>query len=58
MTTEASELEGMVKNVYRKWQEGDREEINRCRQFFTAACDGRATPRIMDYLRSLDHEVN
>jgi CDP-glycerol glycerophosphotransferase (TagB/SpsB family) len=58
MTTEAAQLENMVRDVYRQWQEGDRTEIQRCRQFFTAACDGQATRRIMSYLWSLDSEVN
>ncbi len=58
MTTEASELEPMVRSVYRRWQEGDRTEIEKCRQRFTAACDGHATERILSYLRGMDQEVN
>lgn len=58
MTTEASELEPMVRSVYRRWQEGDRREIEKCRQRFTAACDGHATERILSYLRGMDQEVN
>lgn len=54
MTTDAAELEDLVKTVYRQWLEGDREEIYRCRERFTAACDGKATRRILDYLYSLD----
>lgn len=54
MTTDAAQLEPLVKDVYRRWLDGDREDIHRCRQWFTSACDGRATQRILDYLYGLD----
>lgn len=51
MTTDATRLDSMVNRVYEQWLEGDREDIDRCREMFTSACDGGATARIMAYLR-------
>lgn len=53
-TTDATILDALVKDVYQQWINGDREEIIRCRQLFTAACDGKATQRIMNYLQSAE----
>ena len=54
LTGVASCLDEMVRRVYREWQEGDREDINRCRNLITKACDGRATERILKYLHNID----
>ena len=51
ITTDAAELEDMIKRVYTEWEHGDREDIMRCKEMFTAACDGNATKRIMEYLQ-------
>jgi len=53
LTGDASCLDEMVRRVYREWQEGDREDINRCRNQITKACDGRATERILEYLHNM-----
>lgn len=50
-TQDAAQLETMIPDVYRQWSEGQREEIDRCRQIFTSACDGKATERIFAYLQ-------
>ena len=50
MTTDAHHLDDMVRRVYRQWQEGDDEDIRRCRELLTSACDGHATERILAYL--------
>lgn len=52
MTTDATQLEAVVKTAYRNWLAGDREDIIQCKQRFAAACDGRATQRIFDYVHS------
>lgn len=49
-TQDAAQLERMIPEVYRQWQEGDQEEIERCKKIFTSACDGNATARIFAYL--------
>lgn len=54
MTTDAACLDAMVRRVYGEWQAGDREDIRRCRELITAACDGGATARIWDYLHNTD----
>ena len=53
MTTDATALDVLIKDVYQQWLDGDREEIDRCKEQFTAACDGKATERILAYLHSL-----
>lgn len=58
MTTDAAQLEELVRNVYRQWLAGDREDIVRCKEMFAAACDGGATERILAYLQSLEKEKN
>ena len=50
-TDDAGQLEMLVRDVYQRWQAGDREEIVRCKERFAAACDGKATERILDYLK-------
>ena len=50
MTTDPSQLESLVKQTYKQWLDGDREDILRCKSFFTSACDGKATQRIFEYL--------
>ena len=47
---EAEELVDMIKDVYQKWEDGDREDIERCKEMLTASCDGHATERIWEYL--------
>ena len=56
LTTNAGELETMVKTVYQQWLSGDREEINQCRNRFAADCDGGATLRIWNYLHNPEKE--
>lgn len=53
-TSDASKLEELVKTTYQQWQEGDRQEIERCKQRFVSACDGNATARIMRYLEEME----
>ena len=52
MTTDPAQLESLVKQVYQQWLDGDREDILRCKAFFTSACDGKATQRILQYLHN------
>lgn len=52
-TTNANELESMVKTVYQQWLRGDRQEIRQCRERFASCCDGKATPRILQYLEEM-----
>lgn len=54
LITSAEHLDETVKRVYDEWLDGDREDILRCKQQITAACDGKASQRIMNYLYSLD----
>lgn len=53
LTTEAVGLDAMVKRVYEEWKAGDMEDIIRCKEMFTAACDGHATERILEFLQNL-----
>lgn len=53
LTTDARNLDAMVKRVYREWQDGDREDIRRCRETLVSACDGRATERILNHLHGM-----
>lgn len=53
ITTDVSQLDQTIKTVYQRWQAGDRETINRCKDMFISACDGKATQRILDYLEQL-----
>jgi len=55
LTTDAAALENMVRDVYRQWLEGDREEIRRVRKRFASACDGKSTQRILAYLYSMEN---
>lgn len=50
LTTDAEHLDDMVKRVYQQWLDGDDEDIRRCKEMMTAACDGHATERILDFL--------
>ena len=54
LTGNAAGLDEMVRRVYGQWQQGDREDIRRCRKMITAACDGGATARIWNYLQDKD----
>ena len=54
LTTDAENLDEMVKRVYQQWRDRDTEDIRRCREMMTSACDGRATQRILEYLHSMD----
>lgn len=58
LTTDAEHLDDMVKSVYRQWLDGDKEDIIRCREVFTSACDGKATERILDYLSAAENTNN
>ena len=53
LATDARGLDEMVRKVYEQWQAGDREDINRCRNLLTSACDGHATQRILEYIQNL-----
>lgn len=55
MTTQADDLEALVKTVYEQWAAGDRQDISRCKARFASACDGKATQRILDHLLELSH---
>lgn len=50
MTTNPEELETLIAKVYADWLSGDREDITRCKEIFTSACDGNSTARILEYL--------
>ena len=50
LTKDATHLDDMVRRVYQQWVDGDTEDIDRCREMLTSACDGGATKRILDYL--------
>lgn len=50
LVTDASQLEQMIRTVYRQWAEGNREDILNCRERFVSACDGKSTKRILEYL--------
>ena len=52
-TQDAAELCDMIKRVYADWEAGDREDIARCREWFTAACDGHSTERIWSSLERM-----
>lgn len=54
LVTDEAALPQMVEQVYQQWLSGDREEIARCRQVFTSACDGHATERILNYIRGMN----
>lgn len=49
----AENLDEVVKSVYQKWLDGDRKDIDRCKEMFTKMCDGNATERIIDHLQNL-----
>lgn len=53
LTMNAENLDVMVKEVYQQWLDGDKEDIMRCKEMLTAACDGKATERIMNYLHTM-----
>lgn len=53
-TDDPSSLEALVKTAYQQWQDGDRQEILRCKERFVSACDGKSTARIMQYLEEMD----
>ncbi len=55
LITDASTLDETVKNVYRQWQEGDREDIDRCKEQLVSCCDGRATQRILAALQEAEY---
>lgn len=51
LAMDAKGLDELVRNVYAQWQAGDREDISRCRNLLTSACDGHATRRILEYIQ-------
>jgi len=53
ITEDMSQLDVMIQSVYQRWQTGDREAINHCKEVFISACDGKATQRILEYLEQL-----
>ena len=56
MTTDPDALPELVRRVYLQWQDGDRTDIQRCREIYTAACDGHATERILQYLYTMEEK--
>lgn len=54
LTTDAEGLAEMVKAVHQQWLDGDREDILRCKARITSACDGKATGRILAYLKNME----
>ena len=54
MTTDSAQLPEMVRRVYEQWLQGDRTDIDRCREIFVSKCDGHATERILEYLHSME----
>lgn len=54
LTTDYAKLASLVKESYKNWLEGDHEDIRNCKEFFTSACDGRATERIVAHLLDMD----
>lgn len=55
---EAINLDAMVKRVYQEWKDGDVDDIVRCKELMTSACDGKATARIIEYLYSLGTKID
>lgn len=53
ITTDTTQFDKVIKSVYQRWLAGDRETINRCKEMFISACDGKATQRILDYLEQI-----
>ena len=53
-TDDASTLEKVVKTAYQQWSLGDHSEIEQCRERFVSACDGKATPRILQCLKEMN----
>ncbi len=51
ITQDTSVFEATVRDVYSRWESGDREAIERLR-LLTSACDGRSTERILEYLET------
>lgn len=49
-TTDPAQLESIVLQTYKDWENGDREDILRCKSKFISACDGHATQRILQSL--------
>lgn len=56
LTEDATKLDTMIKDVYQQWLDGDREDIDRCRERFVSACDGKATERIFAYLHRSEND--
>lgn len=54
ITQNASDLADMIKRVYGEWENGERKDIIRCMERFTAACDGKSTERIWKYICKID----
>lgn len=50
VTDDTSGLENMVREVYARWENGERGTIEHLKEIFTAACDGHSTERILAYL--------
>jgi len=53
LITDAKKLDVMVEKVYQQWLDGDKKDIEKCREIFTSACDGNATKRIMEYIHKM-----
>jgi len=51
LTGDARDLDAMVRDVYARWQAGEREDIRRCRDTLVSACDGHATERIFAWIQ-------
>ncbi len=56
IVTDASALEETIRRVYQQWENGDQEDINRCKKRFLSACDGKSTERILNYLQQLEKD--
>lgn len=56
LITDTENLDKEVLRVYDEWLRGDRAEISKCRERFIEACDGNATKRILQVLRSMDRD--
>lgn len=56
LTETAENLDETVKRVYADWLNGDRKDIDRCKEMFTKMCDGKATERIVEYIKRAENE--
>lgn len=51
IVTDGAKLKETVQAAYKDWKTGkSRQEIQKCRQFHDASCDGNSTSRILQYI--------